>query len=269
MSAILFVLLLAGLFVLPFVPLIAELCASRDVAPLAIDEDVPIDASRLTSCTEGRMYVPYIDSDREDFIGVVAASTMRVRSACRFRHLHGMPIVFGAPRDPPAEHRADQLDAVSMTRLLAGIQHRAGTSRYLVFGNLRLPAHALVEADLVVNGSLHIGESSLVRGSIKAGSIEVGAGAMVRGAVFARREARLRRDCVVDGVLSVDGPLWIDRAWIGRADNAVSVCASEIGIQGGVCVFGQLIAERTGRFDEASMASTAFDVSGGGGRECN
>ena len=262
MGAILFALVLVGLIALPFLPLIAELRTSRDVAPLAIDEDLPIDASRLTSCSDGRQYAPQIDADRADFTGVVAASDMRVRSACRFRHLYGMPIVFGTPREPPAERTVDELYPVSMPHLLAGIRHRAGTSRYLIFGNLSLPAKALVEANLIVNGSLHIGEASLVRGSIKASSIDIGTGATVRGAVFARREIRLRANCVVEGVLSVDGPLWIDQAWIGRAGNAVSVCASEIGIRGGACVFGQMVAARAGRFDGSAVATTALDESG-------
>ena len=60
MSAILFVLLLVGLFVLPFVPLIAELCASRDVAPLAIDEDLPIDAEvRISAQTRNAVPAMY------------------------------------------------------------------------------------------------------------------------------------------------------------------------------------------------------------------
>jgi len=204
-SAILFVLVLIGLIALPFVPLVVELLTSNDVAPLAIDEDLPIDASRLTSCTRGMVYAQRIDADHADFNGVVAASDFRVHSACRFRHLYGMPIMFGKPGTPPGEHAADELCSVSMPHLLAGVRHRAGSSRYLVFGNLSLPAHALVEADLIVNGSLHIGNASLVRGNIKATSIDVGVGATVRGALFARREARLRPDCLVDGVLSVDG----------------------------------------------------------------
>ena len=269
MSAILFVLVLIGLIALPFVPLVVELLTSNDVAPLAIDEDLPIDASRLTSCTRGMVYAQRIDADHADFNGVVAASDFRVHSACRFRHLYGMPIMFGKPGTPPGEHAADELCSVSMPHLLAGVRHRAGSSRYLVFGNLSLPAHALVEADLIVNGSLHIGNASLVRGNLKATSIDVGVGATVRGALFARREARLRPDCLVDGVLSVDGPLWIDHGWIGRADNAVSVCASEIHIRGGACVFGQMVAARAGRFEGTAAASTTPDVSGHGEQRCN
>jgi hypothetical protein len=262
MGAILFALVLVGLIALPFLPLIVELYTSRDVAPLAIDEDLPIDASRLTSRSDRMEYVPQLDADCADFTGVIAASQMRVRSACRFRHLYGMPIVFGPPREPPPDHTLGELYPVSMPDLLAGMRHRAGTSRYLIFGNLTLPANVLVEANLIVNGSLHIGESSLVQGSIKASSIDVGAGATVRGAVFARREVWLRADSVVEGVLSVDGPLWIDRAWIGRANNAVSVCAAEIGIRGGACVFGQMVAARAGRFDRSPTAVTALEVSG-------
>lgn len=269
MSAILFALVLIGLIALPFIPLVAELRRSRDVAPLAIDEDLPIDASRLTSFTEGMVYARRIDADHADFSGVVAASDLRVRNVCHFRHLYGMPITFGSPGEPPSEHEADKLYPVSMSHLLAEIRHRAGNARYLIFGNLSLPAHALVEADLIVNGSLRIGNASLVRGNIKASSIDVGAGATVRGAVFARREARLQPDCVVDGVLSVDGSLWIDQAWIGRADNAVSVCASEIRIQGGACIFGQMVAARRGRFERTAAAPTAPDVSGRGGQRCD
>jgi len=268
-SAILFALIFTSLIVLPFVPLVAELRTARDVAPLAIDEDLPIDASRLASCTEGRVFARRIDADHADFNGIVAASDLRVHHACRFRHLYGMPIVFGTPGESPAEHAADELYPVSMPHLLAGIRHRTANSRYLVFGNLSLPAHALVEADLIVDGSLRIGNASLVRGNIKAVSVDIGDGATVRGAVFARREARLRPDCLVEGVLSVDGPLWIDRARIGRADNAVSICASEIGIQGGACVFGQMVASRAGRFDRTTAAPVTLDATGRGGQPCS
>lgn len=269
MSAILFALILTVLIALPFVPLVAELRTARDVAPLAIDDDLPIDASRLASCTDGRVFARRIDADHADFNGIVAASDLRVHTACRFRHLYGMPIVFGTPRESPVERAVDELYPVSMPHLLAGIRHRATNSRYLVFGNLSLPAHALVEADLIVGGSLRIGNASLVRGSIKAGSVDIGDGATVRGAVFARREARLRPDCLVDGVLSVDGPLWIDRARIGRADNAVSVCASEIGIRGGACVFGQMVAARAGRFDRTTAAPATLDLAGRRGQQCS
>ncbi|TAM55971.1 MAG: polymer-forming cytoskeletal protein [Paraburkholderia sp.] len=266
MDAILFTFLGLGLLVLPFVPLAIELRASRDVAPLAIDEDEPIDASRLTATASDVTYIPHIDVDRTIFRDNVAASDIRVGTACRFQRLYGMPIIFGASRQVRPERDLRQLHSASMTELLAEVRHRMGHARCLVFGDLRLPANTLVEADLVIKGSLQIGESSFVRGDIKARSIEVCAGATVCGSVFAEREIRLGADSAVEGVLSVDGPLWIERSWIGSAANAVSVSASEIGIRGGACVYGQMIATRRGRFDKAIDARDAIgvDVVGGG-----
>lgn len=267
MNAILFTFVGLGLLALPFIPLVIELRTSRDVSPLAIDEDMPIDASRLTASASGVTYVPHIDVDRAVFRDSVAASDIRVGTACRFQRLYGMPIIFGASRKIRPERDLRRLHSASMSELLAAVRHRMGHARCLVFGDLRLPANTLVEADFVIKGSLHIGESSFVRGDIKARSIEVCAGATVCGSVFAEREIRLGADSAVEGVLSVDGPLWIERSWIGSAENAVSVSASEIGIRGGACVYGQLNATRRGRFDKAIGACDAIGVDVPGGEK--
>lgn len=265
MNASLFALIALGLLVLPFVPLVLELLLSRDVAPLQIDNGLPVDPSRPLSGNSSATWVPHIDVDRAIFNGIVTALDIHVRNACRFRHLYGMPIVFGPAHEGPPRRDTSRLRQLSARGLLAAVQHRSSASRYLVLGDLDVPAHAMVEADFVIRGSLHIGESSLVRGNIKADSIDVGAHATVQGAMFAKHEIRLGLHSVVDGVLGVAGSLSIERAWIGKAGSAVSICAADIDIKGGACIFGQMVASRSGRFDAQTATATGSHAGSHGG----
>ncbi|MCA8064676.1 polymer-forming cytoskeletal protein [Burkholderia sp. AU38729] len=196
-------------------------------------------------------HAPRIDIDIDGAVlrGVVVGGTVHLHGAGGFACLYGEPIVFGAASgtraaDMPVAPRR----AISLTRHFATLPHRFLHGRYLLHCDVRLPAHTVVQGNLVVDGTLVLGEGCVLRGSVKAHRVELERHALLHGAVFARDDVLLADASCIDGVVSAGGLLRLTGARIGVAGHPVSACARDVSVAGHACVHGDLVAWRSGWF---------------------
>ncbi|WP_321858247.1 polymer-forming cytoskeletal protein [Burkholderia cenocepacia] len=194
-------------------------------------------------------HAPLIDVDGAVLRGVVVGDTIRLRGAGGFACLYGEPIVFGAaPGAPPDDTSAAPRRAISLTRHFASLPHRFVHGRYLLPCDVRLPAHTVVQGNLIVEGTLVLGEGCVLRGSVNAHRVELGRHALLHGAVFARDDVLLAHASCIDGVVSAGGLLRLTGARIGVAGHPVSACARDVSVVNHACVHGDLVAWRSGWF---------------------
>ena len=193
-------------------------------------------------------HAPLIDVDDAVLRGVVVGDTVRLRGAGGFACLYGEPLVFSAAPGPrPADAPAAPRRAISLTRHFASLPHRFVHGRYLLPCDVRLPAHTVVQGNLIVEGALVLGEGCVLRGSVKAHRVELERHALLHGAVFARDVVLAHASCI-DGVVSAGGLLRLTGARIGVAGHPVSACARDVSIINHACVHGDLVAWRSGWF---------------------
>ncbi|AOK33999.1 polymer-forming cytoskeletal protein [Burkholderia cenocepacia] len=194
-------------------------------------------------------HAPLIDVDGAVLRGVVVGDTVHLHGAGGFACLYGEPLVFGAaPGARPADPQAAPRRAISLTRHFASLPHRFLHGRYLVPCDVRLPAHTVVQGNLIVEGTLVLGEGCVLRGSVKAHRVELERHALLHGAVFARDDVLLAHVSCIDGVVSAGGLLRLTGARIGVAGHPVSACARDVSVVNHACVHGDLVAWRSGWF---------------------
>lgn len=194
-------------------------------------------------------HAPRIDVDGAVLRGVVVGDTVHLHGAGGFSCLYGEPVVFGgAPSARPAGTPAAPRRAISLTRHFASLPHRFLHGRYLLNCDVRLPAHTVVQGNLIVDGTLVLGEGCVLRGSVKAHRVELERHALLHGAVFARDDVLLANASCIDGVVSAGGLLRLTGARIGVAGHPVSACARDVSVIGHACVHGDLVAWRSGWF---------------------
>lgn len=194
-------------------------------------------------------HAPRIDVDGAVLRGVVVGDTVHLHGAGGFSCLYGEPVVFGgAPSARPAGTPAAPRRAISLTRHFASLPHRFLHGRYLLNCDVRLPAHTVVQGNLIVDGTLVLGEGCVLRGSVKAHRVELERHALLHGAVFARDDVLLANASCIDGVVSAGGLLRLTGARIGVAGHPVSACARDVSVVGHACVHGDLVAWRSGWF---------------------
>ncbi|MCA3859923.1 MAG: N-acetylglucosamine-1-phosphate uridyltransferase, partial [Burkholderia sp.] len=129
-------------------------------------------------------HAPRIDVDGAVLRGVVVGDTVHLHGAGGFSCLYGEPVVFGgAPSARPAGTPAAPRRAISLTRHFASLPHRFLHGRYLLNCDVRLPAHTVVQGNLIVDGTLVLGEGCVLRGSVKAHRVELERHALLHGAV--------------------------------------------------------------------------------------
>ncbi|WP_321785533.1 polymer-forming cytoskeletal protein [Burkholderia pyrrocinia] len=194
-------------------------------------------------------HAPRIDVDDAVLRGVVVGNAVHLRGAGGFACLYGEPIVFGAaPGALPANASAGPRRAISLTRHFATLPHRYLHGRYLLHCDVRLPAHTVMQGNLVVEGKLVLGEGCVLRGSVKAHRVELERHALLHGAVFARDDILLANASCIDGVVSAGELLRLTGGRIGVAGHPVSACARDVSVVGHACVHGDLVAWRSGWF---------------------
>ncbi|WP_175906640.1 MULTISPECIES: polymer-forming cytoskeletal protein [unclassified Burkholderia] len=197
-------------------------------------------------------HAPQIDVDSAVLRGVVVGGTVYLHGAGGFACLYGEPIVFGkAPTVPTDDTAVAPRRAISLTRHFSTLPHRYVHGRYLLPCDVRLPAHTVVQGNLVVDGTLVLGDGCVLRGGVKAHRVELERHALLHGSVFARDDVLLASGSCIDGVVSAGGLLRLTGARIGVAGHPVSACARDVSVVGHACVHGDLVACRSGWFHAA------------------
>ena len=95
--------------------------------------------------------------------------------------------------------------------------NRIGRDTVRVLGDLKLRANLEIFENLVVQGSLVVGEHCVFHGSIKAyGNVSVGSSVVVEGSLLSKRNIDLKEDTVIAGSVHADGSVRIgEKVYVG------------------------------------------------------
>jgi predicted acyltransferase (DUF342 family) len=116
-------------------------------------------------------------------------------------------------------------------------------------GDLKIPEGVLVTDHLVVTGRLTIGLGAIVAGSLKAHrDIELGDEVQVRGSAVSRTRITLGRFAWIAGPTIAEQRVVLGgNAVIGSPGSPATVVATEIELDQGATVYGQISAMRSAR----------------------
>ena len=163
-----------------------------------------------------------------------------VSSGTRFERLHAPALLLGArhaPRPRP------------LTRSrFSPAERRDASGRYVVEGDLDIPAGATVGGTLVVSGTVRLGEGAHVDGDVRVGrDLVLGPDASVSGHAFAERAIALGLCAAVDGTAVARRRLTLGpHARVGCHDRPATATADVIDAAPGALVHGTLWARVRG-----------------------
>ncbi len=201
-----------------------------------------------------------------------ADESIVLEAGCRFQRLHAPRLAFGETPgtcDSAGDEPRGVFDGLELAPddVPNTVDVKAG--RWLVDGDLEIPAGKTVKADLVVTGGIEIRKGARVDGAIKSHKdIRIAEGAVINGSVISGR------DLVVERRSRIYGPVLADRSIacgegvvLGTAAKPTSVSAEEITVVRGTVAHGTVWAHRNGRvLDSADTPDTVPNGSRDQGR---
>lgn len=188
---------------------------------------------------------------------ISALSSIALGTACRFERVKAPVIDLGPQRAWPSTAAADGVAALPLAAEPrhaspaepGDMQWRRDTARWTSDGDVELPGGSVLEGDLIVRGSITVGPSCTIHGSIKSYlDIVIGAGSVIEGSCFAHGKIALGRGGRVFGQLSsITAIACEDGCMVGRPGRPASTIAPDITIIGACRFHGSLWARNTGR----------------------
>ena len=265
---------------LPLWPAWREVHRPSDVAPLAVASGLAVGGEGLqgqgtgpwpglaASRTADELTLRRGDRRREVDHGgdVIVEAGARIDSALRARRVrsHGarLPRIVSATTaiDLGAGSRFGVLCAPVIRTEVRGQDHpredktepsRADAPsrpRHGHAGDFELPASTTLVADLVVQGSLTLGQDSVLVGNVKVhGDARLLAGAALDGALFAQGSVHCHGRNRLSGPMAAGRRVWLGAdCVVGNARAAGSVSAWEVRLEHDVTVFGRITCVETG-----------------------
>jgi hypothetical protein len=152
----------------------------------------------------------------------------------------------GAPRLAAQAHPSPPRSPVHQRFAGApGARFDVSGARWLVDGDLSLPAGAEIEGDLIVHGNAAFAADCLIRGSLKVhGRLDLGDGCVIDGACVVVGPAQTGAQVRMAGPLVGEGLVRIGAdSTIGRIDAETSVNGRLISLAPGVTVHGSIWAK--------------------------
>jgi cytoskeletal protein CcmA (bactofilin family) len=166
--------------------------------------------------------------------------SMRLEEGCRFERLHAPTVAFGVPAPLPSAPLArEPLTSGDIPRLIDD-----GAGRWLVRGDLEIPAGRSVTADLVATGSLRVGAGARVTGGLKShGDLVLDDGVEVSGSVVSARDLFVGRGCRIRGpvIAERDGRIGSGTR-IGSAERPTTLSVRQLEIEAGAVSHGTVWA---------------------------
>lgn len=165
-----------------------------------------------------------------------AERLLRVEEETSFEWLSAPRIEFGATSHPRP------------SRKLARRSARPSTQPRCVRGDLDIPAGSQLDEDLVVNGRVHVGGGSIVRGSIKShGTLELSPDVTIDGSLVSSTGILVGDNCTISGIVVAEGAIQIGTGtWIGSETALSTVTAPTITMAPGATVHGTVWARESG-----------------------
>lgn len=173
-----------------------------------------------------------------------AGQALALARRTRFVRLHAPVIEFGT-REVPAARPGGTLPEY----LPGDAQHDAANRRYIVHGDLSVPAGHRVMADLIVGGRLVVHENCIITGSLRADrSVRLGQGVQVEGGIVSPSDIRIADNCRIDGPVMAGTRLIVGTGCVlGTRGDPVSVSAARMRIATGSVVYGFVSARQAGQ----------------------
>ncbi|MEM1042533.1 MAG: hypothetical protein AAGI91_07870 [Bacteroidota bacterium] len=229
---------------LPFVPAVLEVYRRRDAAPLALSNRYREDLRLREDVAEDEVTVPA----GEAVTGTASAGrVLRIGVGCSFERLCAPAVRFG--------EAVAGGEAVAAARLPFEPPPHAdeAAGRFLVRGDLTVPARTLVEADLVVTGALRLEAAAVLRGSAKShGPMNLGPEVEVQGSLFSKRDLYVGAGSRIAGVAAADGDLVLAQgSVVGTPETGTTATGRRVYASAGSCVHGTVWALEAGRVTAA------------------
>lgn len=179
-----------------------------------------------------------------------ADQAMRLERGCRFERLNAPRVEFCYRAEAGEFAGGSTYNEQAMLRprdLPNRVDVKAG--RWLVAGDLEIPAGKIVRADLVATGALRVGPGAHVVGNIKShGDIHLKRGVEVDGSVVGARGIVFDAGCRIYGPVMAER--WIRARWgtvFGTATRPTTITAEKIEVEPGVVAHGTVWAHVDGR----------------------
>jgi len=175
---------------------------------------------------------------------------IRLERGCRFERLNAPRVEFcyQAQAGEFAGGSTYSETAVMRPRDLPNrVEVKAG--RWLVSGNLEIPAGRIVKADVVATGSFRMRPGAHVVGNIKShGDMHLERGVEVDGSVVSERDITFDAGCRIYGPVMAERSISVAEGTIfGTATRPTTVTAENISIEPGVVAHGTVWAHVDGR----------------------
>lgn len=125
--------------------------------------------------------------------------------------------------------------------------------RWLVEGDIHIPAGSFFDGDLVATKSVTIGAGSVITGSIKSNrNMFIESGVCVDGSLVSAGNIAIESDCNITGSVIAENAITLERRNIIGVDGTpISITAPVVTINGEVIVFGTIWAEKKGTVNKA------------------
>ncbi len=171
---------------------------------------------------------------------VSADRAMRLETDCRFERLGAPRILTGGALDPPEAAPIKERREIKPKDLPGFVEEAGG--RVLVKGNLELPAHVRLEANLVVTGKLLVGEGCEIIGSVKAHKeIVLERSCKVQGALVGGENLVAGPHCRLDGPVLAERELQLGSCCrVGSLDRPSTLSGERVKLRPGVEVHGSV-----------------------------
>jgi cytoskeletal protein CcmA (bactofilin family) len=178
-----------------------------------------------------------------------AGGTIRLATGVAFQRVAAPCVVFG--EDAPATDAgigADSAERAKRAPLLEPPEDaHVSAGRWLIHGDLTVPAGTRVDSAVVVSGTLRLERGACVTGAAKATVIRAEDRCLFLGALVASDCVRLGAHCQVDGPIVAERDVEIgERCRLGDSHHPTTVTALDIRVQRGVVLSGEAWARHSG-----------------------
>jgi hypothetical protein len=183
-----------------------------------------------------------------------AKNSISLSTGVRFERLYA-PLITVQPNegvtleDPAGENLPPLPPDVEIWRLDADDETVAGHKVFT--GDVYLCADSAVNANVLCDRDLHIGERALIKGNLKIrGDLFLHAGSRIIGHVQCQGAVTLDRRCEIDGVITSLSHLSVaGDCTLGSSSAHTSLIAKTITLHSGVRVYGHIWARQSGMTD--------------------
>jgi predicted acyltransferase (DUF342 family) len=174
-----------------------------------------------------------------------ADNAILIAGDCEFERLQSAKTIFGKEVNLlPIDYSGKGLNVV---REFSNVKDRF-EKRWLITGNLEIPANSYFDGDIIATKKLTIGAGSIIKGSVK-GTTELvlEENVVITGSAVSANDIETNNSCRVFGQLIAEGTINIgNNNIIGSLENPVTVTAACLKISNGVTIFGSIRADEKG-----------------------